>query len=91
MVASLIIFAFSAPAALVGLGFAMGQAGLVFGPVYCSVVTLASVGGANLLIDLLLVYPHCQNLPELGRAAMVSIISQAGKGQGQAVPWLRVP
>ncbi len=70
-VAGLILFGFSAPAALVTVPFAMGTAGLLLGFLALVVLTAASVGGALMLLEIYHAHPWCLNMPELGEAAMV--------------------
>jgi hypothetical protein len=77
-VAGLILFGFSAPAALVTVPFAMGTAGLLLGFVALVVLTAASVGGALMLLEIYVAHPWCQNMPELGEAAMVRVRVNAG-------------
>lgn len=70
-VAGLILFGFSAPAALVTVPFAMGAAGLLLGTLALVVLTAATAVGALMLLEIYLAHPWCQNMPELGEAAMV--------------------
>lgn len=73
-VAGLILFGFSAPAALVTVPFAMGAAGFLLGTLALVVLTAATAGGALMLLEIYLAHPWCQNMPELGEAAMVRVV-----------------
>lgn len=76
-VAGLILFGFSAPAALVTVPFAMGAAGFVLGSAALLTLTAASAGGALMLLEIYVAHPWSQNLPELGEAAMVRTVARS--------------
>lgn len=72
--AGLIIFGFAAPAAVVGVPYSIAMNGLFFGSLACVVVTLASIGGSLMLVEVALAHPECQTLGEIGSACMVSCV-----------------
>ena len=68
--AGLILFSFTAPGALVSVPFAIGTTGYVLGMLVLCLFTLATCAGCLMLLEIYLAHPSCQNLPELGAAAM---------------------
>jgi amino acid permease len=63
-----IIFAFAAPAACMGVPFAIGSNGLVLGSLICLITTVASMCGAMMLFEVCQQYPDAQQLSDLGLA-----------------------
>lgn len=75
----LIIFAFAAPSACMGIPFAIGSNGLMLGSIVCLVSTLASMSGAFMLFELCLQFPDALQLSDLG-AAVLGRKGQIGVG-----------
>ena len=70
VLAGVLLFAFAAPGAVVGVGFTFSRAGLLLGGACCVGVTLASCSGALLLLRLLQHFPDVKMLADIGRHTM---------------------
>ncbi|CAE7561838.1 mtr [Symbiodinium necroappetens] len=65
--AGIILFTFAAPSAVMAVPFAIANAGYAGGMILCIILTWASVAGANMLLEMKLLYPHCETLGDLGK------------------------
>jgi len=64
--AGVILYAFSAPSAVMAVPYAIGMAGFVGGSLICIIVTCASVAGSIMLLQVKLAYPSCHTFGQLG-------------------------
>ena len=58
--AGITVFTFAAPSAVMAVPFAIANAGYAGGMALCIILTSASVAGANMLLEMKLLYPHCR-------------------------------
>ncbi|CAE7571811.1 mtr [Symbiodinium sp. CCMP2592] len=64
--AGITVFTFAAPSAVMAVPFAIANAGYAGGMALCIILTSASVAGANMLLEMKLLYPHCKTFGDLG-------------------------
>lgn len=59
--------------------YALAKMGILFGLSACTIVTCASIIGSMFLLEIYMANPQCENLPDLGRAALVSSVDGGGR------------
>ena len=79
--AGITVFTFAAPSAAMAVPFAIANAGYAGGVALCLIITAASVAGANMLLEMKLLYVHCKTFGDLG----LEVLGKPGQIWGNVI------